>query len=215
MTAGAPVPSWVDDLVEAAGQEQSFFTRFPASTGRQSAVLMLFGPGEDAGPDVVLTERAARMRSHPGQVSFPGGGIDPTDASPAAAALREAHEEVDLDPASVDVRAELRAVPLSVTGYRVHPVVGWWHTPHPLHAKSEQEVAKVVRVPMAELADPANRHTSTHPARSFAAPAFDVRGLYVWGFTAMLLDAVLTLSGWEKEWNRDDHRPVPSRFLSR
>ncbi|GAB3587788.1 NUDIX hydrolase [Calidifontibacter terrae] len=210
-----PVPAWVDDFVAAAGKEQSFFRSFPEATGKQSAVLMLFGPGDGAGDDVVLTQRSDRMRQHPGQVSFPGGGIDPGDASPVAAALREANEEIDLDPATVDVRGQLRAVPLSVTGFRVTPVVGWCHTPGVLHAKSAEEVDRVVRVPIAELADPANRHTAIHPSRAFAAPAFDVRGLYVWGFTAILLDAMLQLSGWEKEWNRDDHRPVPSRFLAR
>lgn len=214
-TVGVPVPQWLEEFVAAAGREQSFFRSFPEPTGKHSAVLMLFGPGEGSGADVVLTQRSARMRKHAGQVSFPGGGIDAGDASPSAAALREAHEEVGLDPATVDVRGQLRAVPLSVTGFRVTPVVAWWHTPGALHAKSTQEVERVVRVPLAELADPGNRHTAVHPGRAFAAPAFEVRGLYVWGFTAILLDATLHLSGWEKDWNREDHRPVPSRFLAR
>jgi len=67
-------------------------------------------------------------------------------------------------------------------------------------------------VRVSDLVDPANRHTATHP-RGFAGPAFTVDGLYVWGFTAFLLDAVLTAAELTRAWNTDDRRQVPQRFL--
>ena len=77
--------------------------------GRPGAVLVLFGEDPDAGPDILLIERAHDMRSHAGQPAFPGGAVDDDDSGPVAAALREAVEETGLDPAGVDVLAELPA----------------------------------------------------------------------------------------------------------
>jgi 8-oxo-dGTP pyrophosphatase MutT (NUDIX family) len=211
----AAVPDWMPDLLRRAGAGDSFFNSFGVPQGRRSAVLILFGPDGAGGQDVLLTQRSERMRKHPGQVSFPGGGIDDTDADATAAALREAHEEVDLDASGVTVMGELPAVPLTVTGYHVTPVVAWWHDPSPVHAKSSEEVERVVRVRLDELTDPANRFTAIHPSRQFAAPAFEAGGLYIWGFTAILLDAVLGQAGLERAWNTADERVVPSRFLRR
>lgn len=211
----APQPDWLAGLMARAEAGESFFNSFDTPQGRRSAVLILFGPSALGGEDVLLTQRSETMRSHPGQVSFPGGGIDDSDSDPVAAALREAHEEVDLDASEVTVLGELPAVPLSVTGFHVTPVVGWWHDPGQVHAKSTEEVARVARVRLADLLDPANRFTAVHPSRKFSAPAFEVDGLYVWGFTAILLDAVLGLAGLETPWDRGDERVVPARFLRR
>ncbi|MBC9956428.1 CoA pyrophosphatase [Yimella sp. cx-51] len=210
-----PAPAWLPRLMDGARAGGSFFNSFGEPDGRRSAVLMLFGPAAGGGEDVLLTQRSEVMRKHPGQVSFPGGGIDPDDADASAAALREAHEEVDLDARGVEVIGELQAVPLSVTGYHVTPVVAWWQQPGQVHAKSLHEVDRVARVRLADLADPQHRFTAVHPSRRFAAPAFEVDGLYVWGFTAILLDAVLRLSGFEQPWATGDERPVPPRFLQR
>jgi len=163
-------------------------------------VLILFGQGPD-GPDLLLIERAHTMRSHPGQPAFPGGAQDPQDDGPVAAALREAGEEVGLDPASVDVLGTLPAVWLPPSGFVVHPVLAWWRAPHAVHAVDPAEVAAVVRVPVAELIDPANRVQVTHPS-GWVGPAFRVRGLLVWGFTAGLLDRLLELGGLALPWDR-------------
>jgi len=202
-------------LVDRLDQlEPQFFSRFlpPDEGGRQSAVLILFGPDVDGGEDVVLTERSHSMRSHAGQVSFPGGAIDPTDAGPAAAALREAQEEVGLDPSGVQVVAELPALYLPPSNFVVTPILAWWAEPSPIDIVDHREVARVLRVPLSELTDPAKRFTITHPS-GFVGPAFDVDGLLVWGFTAGVLSKVIELAGLERSWDRDDHRPLPSHFV--
>jgi 8-oxo-dGTP pyrophosphatase MutT (NUDIX family) len=195
-------------------QQPDFFSRFPAPAegGRQSAVLILFGPNAAGGEDVLLTERSHSMRSHAGQVSFPGGATDPTDSGPVSAALREAQEEVGLDPAGVQVVAELPSLYLTPSQFVVTPVLAWWADPSPVSVVDHLEVARVLRAPLSELTDPARRFTVSHPS-GYVGPAFDVDGLLVWGFTAGLLSEVIALAGLERSWDRADHRPLPSRFV--
>ncbi len=183
----------------------------PDDGGRTSAVLVLLGEGAD-GPDLLLIQRAADMRSHPGQPAFPGGALDPGDAGPISAALREAQEETGLDPVGVEVFATLPDLWLPPSGFVVTPVLGWWRTPSPVHAAAPAEVAAVHRVPVAELTDPDNRVLVTHPS-GYVGPAFKVRGMLVWGFTAGLLDRLLAISGWEVPWDRDRTEPLPASAL--
>ncbi|GGB26557.1 coenzyme A pyrophosphatase [Flexivirga endophytica] len=208
----APEPAWLRTLEQRA-HEAPMVTGLPEATGRASAVLMLFGQDESGGQDVVLTERSTSLRKHAGQVSFPGGRVDPGDVSFADTALREAHEEIGLDREGVRVVGVLPALPLSVTGFRVTPIAAWWERPSPIGVVDTAEVARVERVSLASLVDPANRFSAIVPGREFVAPAFEVDGLYVWGFTAILLDATLRLAGLEQPWDRSDQRPVPSRYL--
>ncbi len=208
-------PGWMAHLVAQLGElTPEFFGRFlpPDEGGRLSAVLILFGPNADGGEDLVLTERSHSMRSHAGQVSFPGGSIDPTDSGPVSAALREAQEEVGLDPASVQVVAELPALYLPPSNFVVTPVLAWWAQPHPISVVDHSEVARVLRAPLSELTDPSRRFTVRHP-NGFVGPAFDVDGLLVWGFTAGLISKVIELAGLERSWDRDDHRPLPTHFI--
>ena len=203
-------------LVAQLGQRKpEFFSRFlpPGEGGRQSAVLILFGPGAEGGEDVVLTERSHSMRSHAGQVSFPGGALDPTDTGPVSAALREAQEEVGLDPAGVEVVAELPALYLPPSNFVVTPVLAWWAQPSPISVVDHHEVARVLRAPLSELTDPARRFTVTHPS-GFVGPAFDVDGLLVWGFTAGLLSKVIELAGLERSWDTGEHRPLPAHLMA-
>jgi len=197
------VPGWLQPLADALPSVRpEQLSRFlpPDTGGRSSAVLVLFGEGPD-GPDLLLIERAHTMRSHAGQPAFPGGAQDPEDDGPVGAALREAGEEVGLDPASVEVIGTLPALWLAPSGFVVHPVLAWWRAPHPVRVVDEAEVAAVVRVPVAELVDPVNRLQVTHPS-GWVGPAFRVRGLLVWGFTAGLLDRLLELGALAVRWDR-------------
>ncbi len=206
----ADLPAWFAPLVRVArtarAREISHFVP-PPGHHRRSAVLLLFGEGP-AGPDVLLTERAAGLRAHPGQVAFPGGRLEPSDAGPGAAAVREAQEETGLDATGVVVVGTLPDLYLPVSDYAVTPVLAWWREPSPVDAVDLTEVARAVRVPVAELLDPANRFLVTHPS-GWVGPGFAVRGLFVWGFTAGVLDRVLALAGWERPWSRDRLEPAP------
>lgn len=196
------VPDWLQPLAGALPHVRpEQISRFlpPAGGGRHSAVLILFGEGPE-GPDLLFIERAATLRSHAGQPAFPGGAQDDEDDGPVAAALREAQEEVGLEPTAVDVLGTLPDLWLPPSGFVVTPVVAWWREPHDVGVVDEAEVAAVARVPIDELTDPANRLRLTHPG-GWIGPAFDVRGLRVWGFTAGLTDRLLALGGWERPWD--------------
>ena len=203
---GAPqatVPSWFASLVErVAGLTAGELIGFappPGAPVRRGAVLILFGDGV-AGPDVLLTQRAADMRSHPGQPAFPGGSVDPGDAGPVAAALREAQEETGLDPTGVHVALALPDLYLPPSGFSVTPVLGYWRTPVEVLTVDPREVARAERVPVADLVDPGNRVTVLHPS-GFRGPGFQVADMVVWGFTALLLDRLLAVSGWAVPWD--------------
>ncbi|HET9654055.1 MAG TPA: CoA pyrophosphatase [Kineosporiaceae bacterium] len=204
-------PAWfapVLDVLDSAGaHDLSVFTPPVDRTPRRSAVLILLGEGPD-GPDVLLTERAATLRSHAGQVAFPGGALDPGDAGPVEAALREAREETGLDPAGVRVAGMLPELYLPVSDFAVAPVVAWWAQPSPVGPADPAEVARVARVPLAELTDPGRRFRVTHPS-GYTGPGFEVGGLFVWGFTAGLLDRLIRLAGWERPWELTRVRPLP------
>ncbi|MFL6238812.1 MAG: NUDIX hydrolase [Actinomycetes bacterium] len=207
------VPEWLHTLLAAArdvpAEELSRFLP-PAEGGRESAVLVLFGEGPD-GPDLLFIEKSSELRNHAGQPAFPGGGTAPDDDGPAATALREAVEETGLNPAGVDILLTLPALWLPPSGYVVTPVLAWWREPTAV-TPADAEIAAVVRVPIAELADPANRFRINHPS-GWIGPAFEVRDLLVWGFTAGLVDRLLALGGFERPWNRNDVRELPTEAV--
>jgi 8-oxo-dGTP pyrophosphatase MutT (NUDIX family) len=211
------LPAWLRTLAararEIEGSDLSRFLPPDDGSGRASAVLMAFAETPE-GPSVLLIERAADLRKHPGQVAFPGGSVDPTDESMSAAALREANEEVGLDPATVRVLAELPAIYIPVSDFVVTPVLGWWEHPHEVRPRDVAEVAGVALVPVAELVDPANRFRVTHPS-GWLGPGFEAGGLFVWGFTAGLLDRLLELGGWARSWDESVRRELPEAFWRR
>ncbi|MFC7487205.1 NUDIX hydrolase [Knoellia sp. CPCC 206453] len=214
--AGAPRPEWMARVLASVGDElPAAFATFkpPEDPDRRSAVLMLFAPSVDGGSDVVLTARSRDLRAHPGQVSFPGGRVDATDAGPVEAALRETEEEVGVDPATVDVVAEMPALFLTPSGNAVTPVLGWWPTPGDVRVVDPAEVERVERVSVADLVDPARRFTVAHPS-GYRGPGFEAGGLFVWGFTALLLGAVFDLAGLAQPWDPEVERPIPEHVLS-
>jgi 8-oxo-dGTP pyrophosphatase MutT (NUDIX family) len=207
------VPEWLQPLVRASAElPTSALTRIPTPPGggRPAAVLILFGEdgmGPGTGPDVLLTRRSAGLPSHPGQVAFPGGAVDETDDGPIAAALREAGEEVGLDPAGVRPVALLPELFIPPSGFVVTPVLGHWVTPSAVSAVDPGETAAVARVPISVLTDPRNRFKVRHPS-GWIGPAFALPDMLVWGFTAGLLAAMITLAGWVQPWNESDVRDL-------
>lgn len=204
------VPDWLEQLALALpgvrGEQLSRFLPPEDGPRRSAAVLVLFGEGPQ-GPDLLLIERSATMRSHAGQPAFPGGAVDPEDGGPVAAALREAQEEVGLEPSSARVLGVLPELWLPPSGFAVTPVVGWWAEPHPVRVVDAAEVAAVYRVPLDRLTDPEHRLLVRHPS-GWVGPAFDTGDLLVWGFTAGLLDRLLALGGWERPWDHTRTREL-------
>ena len=157
-----------------------------------AAALVLLYPQDDA-PHVLLTVRAGRLGKHAGQVSFPGGLIDAGE-SVREAALREAFEEVGLDPAAVRMAGALSPLYITVSNFAIHPVAGVADAPAPLRP-SAAEVARLLPVPLDALADPANlrRGTRWRDGLHCDVPYFEVRNERVWGATAMVLAELLAM----------------------
>lgn len=207
----SPPPPWLVGLADRCADLTALdLTRLtPPDDGsaRDSAVLLLFGEGPD-GPDVLLTARAASLRSHAGQVAFPGGGRDEGDEFPVGTALREAVEETGLDPGGVAVLGTLPTLWVPRSNFAVAPVLGWWHTPTTVAVQDPRETAAVARVPLRTLADPAVR-ASVELSSGWRSPAFVLPDLFVWGFTAGLLDRLLDLAGFARPWDADRVVPLP------
>ncbi|RAN72771.1 coenzyme A pyrophosphatase [Bacillus sp. SRB_336] len=197
-------------------------TPMDRSMARAAAVLLLFGALDDvpaasskplasADLDLLLVERAATLTNHPGQVAFPGGGVDPGDASVLAAALREAEEETGLDPEGVEILGQLPEVPVPVSNFIVTPVLGWWTRQTPVDVVDYGESAQVFRVPVRDLLDPDNRVTATltRNGQTYRGPAFTVNGVVVWGLTAGILTHVLDELGWSVPWDSSREIPAP------
>lgn len=221
-------PTWLTDLssrAESAASSSTWRRALPPPGGpgqRRSAVLLLFAGAEGAatprldGPapadvSILLTERAHTLRSHPGQVSFPGGRAESFDKDLIDTALRESNEEVGVEPATVEIAGVLPPLNLVVSSHDVSPVLGWWARPGRPWARDPGEVARVLQVPIADLANPAHRFRVGRPEAQWIGPAFQAQDLVVWGFTALLLDGVLRMAGWEEPWDESDVRPIPQQ----
>ncbi len=178
--------------LEAPGVDSSDFDLNPfgwrpaVENLRPAAVLI---PVTEAGR-IILTMRSAKLKHHPGQIAFPGGKVEASDASPVAAALREAHEEIGLDPAQVEV---LGCLPFhqTVTSYRVTPVLGMVRGAF-VARPDPSEVEDVFEVPVDHIADTANfriegRRWQGQKRYYFTAP---FGPYYIWGATARILRAL-------------------------
>lgn len=195
------LPEWLHPIREAAGRIRGLdLTRYLPPEGgaaRRGAVLMLLGEGADGRGEVLLTERAHDMRSHPGQVSFPGGRIDPGETE-LEAALREAEEEIGIDPSGVAPFASLPELWLPPSDFGVTTVIGWWRDPSPIRVASPAEVHAIHRVPLAELVDPEHRIEVRHPG-GWTGPGFLIgedKDVILWGFTGGILTRFFDFLGW-------------------
>ena len=153
---------------------------------RQAAVLVpLMLSGHEEG--VLLTRRAAHLRNHGGQISFPGGAQEPSDSDAIATALRETEEEVGIAPDAVEIIGKLEPQP-TITGFLVTPVLGRI-ADSPSFRLDPGEVAEVFEVPWSFLLDPDNRHDSQRHLNGIDFPSYEWRfGEHrIWGATAWML----------------------------
>lgn len=217
-TTYPPLPAWLEPIRKGLETIQpTDLTRFlppPGTNSRRGAVLILFGDGPD-GPDLLLTERAHDMRSHPGQVSFPGGSTDEGETA-VDAALREAEEETGLDPAGVDVFGMLPELWLPPSNFAVTPVLGYWREFTEPRAVDPREVHAIHRVTIEELLDPQHRVSVRHPAGWFG-PGFwigDDKDVILWGFTAGIIARLFDFVGWTREWDEARVTDLPEHMIS-
>ena len=168
----------------------------PVASPRQSAVLAPLYEGPE-GPTVVLTRRSAHLRSHSGEVSFPGGRQEDADPDLVTTALREAQEEIALDPATVEVVGRLDRLSTFTSRAEIHPYVGvLTEAPTGLVAQPS-EVEHILHVPLAELLHPDAFHEErwTFPG-GVDRPLFfyEIDGDTVWGATGRMLTQLLSIA---------------------
>ena len=154
---------------------------------RRPAAVLLGLVAREKEPHIILTQRTAHLRDHAGQISLPGGRLEPGDAGPADAALREALEEIGLAPAKVELLGGLRHYD-TITGFRIHPVVGWIEPPVELNP-DPYEVAEVFELPLSFALDPLNHRRDSYDRngerRTYYVLPYGDR--YIWGATAGIL----------------------------
>jgi 8-oxo-dGTP pyrophosphatase MutT (NUDIX family) len=159
--------------------------RVSLSEARDAAVLIpIVASGED--PHLIFTVRTDTLPNHKGQISFPGGALDPGENA-VATALREASEELSIPPSSVRVLGELDSVPTFVSGYVVHPVIGWLREA-PEIEPNPAEVARVLEVPISELTEEIRHEPGfTYAGRTYPTEAWIWNREIIWGVTARVL----------------------------
>lgn len=163
--------------------------KFPDGA-RDGAALLLVYPHDDT-LHFTLTVRGTGLRNHTGQVSLPGGRVDEGETFEQAA-LRETEEEIGVDPRSVEVLGSLTPLHIPVSGYILHPVVGF-ATMRPAFQRAEWEVARIIEAPVSMLSDArvVKREVRTRSVNGQSievdVPFYDIDGEKVWGATAMVL----------------------------
>ncbi len=163
---------------------------------RHAAGLLLIFPLHHRA-HVVLTERAATLGRHGGQVSLPGGVSEPGETFEETA-LREAHEEIALAPDGIRVLGALTPLDIPVSGFRLHPIVACVNR-RPAMRPADGEVARILEVAIDELNHPLSLRTHETIGDGIVSivPGFHVHGLEIWGATAMVLAEFLVLLGWQ------------------
>ena len=186
----------LSERLAAMGELEVMDGPVPVASPRQSAVLAPLYDGVQ-GPVVVLTRRAAHLRNHRGEVSFPGGRQEDHDADLVATALREAHEEIRLEPASVEVVGRLDRLSTFVSQSMIHPFVGLLPEGPTDLVADPGEVDHILHVPLADLLDPEAFREEIWPfpdGNDRGLVFFEVVGDTIWGATARMLRQLLNVA---------------------
>jgi 8-oxo-dGTP pyrophosphatase MutT (NUDIX family) len=169
----------------------------PPEAGASARAAAVLAPiyAVDGRPYLLFTRRSADLPKHKGEISFPGGARDPADASLTITALREAREEIGLDPMRVEVLGALPPVYVSVSNFIITPQVGWLGDGLPTLAVNAAEVAELIHAPLAALADPSIYHAEVwhHLGTSHLVHFFDFTPYLIWGATGRMLYSLLAL----------------------
>ena len=166
-----------------------------SATARHAAGLLLLFPVDDLA-HLVLTVRADTLERHGGQVSLPGGAVEPGE-SLEQAALREAREEIGLNISAVKTLGALTPIDIHISGFRLHPIVGTMDERPALFA-SDSEVARVLEIPIAALMNPRALvwRTMARDGKEIRVPTLHIEGAEIWGATAMVVSEFLAMLGW-------------------
>lgn len=189
-----PLPGW-EAQVQLTSQAPAIRGIKPRPDHRKGGVLALLYPVDDR-PHIVLMQRTQDGKVHGGQVSFPGGKVEPTDTDEIAAALRESEEELGIPQHEVQLLGQLTPLYVPASNFLVYPTVGYLDY-RPDFVPSEFEVAKVIETSLNHLHDPSTLQTVKIRVRkdwTLHAPAFVVEESIIWGATAMMLNELLVLT---------------------
>jgi 8-oxo-dGTP pyrophosphatase MutT (NUDIX family) len=189
-----PLPGHAAQLTMSPRPRRQWPAGFNRARIRNAAGLLLVAPGAPRRTaHIVLTVRSDNLGRHSGQVSLPGGVVDPGETFEETA-LREAQEEIGLVRNGIRILGALTPLDIPVSGFELHPIVGALGEPPQLRA-ADAEVAAILRVPIATLTNPENVTTieRTRDGTPFVVPAFQVPGGEIWGATAMVLAEFLAL----------------------
>jgi 8-oxo-dGTP pyrophosphatase MutT (NUDIX family) len=181
--------------------------KFPEGAINGAALLLVYptfakataGQPHDQTLHVALTVRGTGLRNHTGQVSLPGGRVDEGETFEVAA-IREATEEIGIDPSTVELLGRLTPLHIPVSGFLLHPIVGYTSM-RPAFQRAEWEVARIIEAPVSLLSDPAivKREIRTRVVKGQSidvdVPYFDIDGEKVWGATAMVLAEFCAILG--------------------
>ncbi len=179
------------DLAQLLMAPEEAATAGGSGSTEAAVLLALYGWPEE--PGLIFTERRADLRRHAGEISFPGGRRDVGDADLATTALREAHEEIGLDPAAVEISGALLPVSTFVTDYLVHPFVGLVASPGELDLKpNPAEVETVLTFSLELLRAGYEMRRLVRRGVAIHTPTYEVEGQLIWGATARILGDLLT-----------------------
>jgi 8-oxo-dGTP pyrophosphatase MutT (NUDIX family) len=191
-----PLPGEAAQALMAPRPRREWPAGMRSGDARTAAGLLVVTPRDGERAHILLTRRAATLGRHQGQVSLPGGAIEPGETLEEAA-LREAHEEIGLASRHVRVLGALTAIDIPVSGFRLHPIVAAADLP-PALTPARGEVAEILPVPLDELLEPhrAVWRRGSFQGRPFEYPAFPVGQVDLWGATAMIVAELLAVLGW-------------------